>query len=146
MRGEKKKACWCKILKHIFLAAFLSVYFAYILMNLLFIFDSFLFAFLLIRKIHIRKYFKDLLFLQTPNSCLSCVTKYWFLINVSFSYHRIWKFFSYICLANLKSYYLYLWVQYPDRSISLCRNRCREHENSRQQILVASGFYNKARD
>ena len=73
-----------KVPKYISLTAFQSIYLAYILINLLFICVSFLFIFLLRKKMKIKKNPSRICFPWTPNSCLSCMTTHWFLIKVPF--------------------------------------------------------------
>ena len=112
-----------KVPKYISLTAFQSIYLAYILINLLFICVSFLFIFLLRKKMKIKKNPSRICFPWTPNSCLSCMTKHWFLIKVPFcilSLKKKKKKTILKCLVNLKVYYLYYFMWYSYRSVTLC--------------------------
>ena len=98
-----------------------------------FIFASFLFTFLLTKKMHIKKNTSRVSFPWTPNSCLSYMTTHWLLIKVPFLYPVFKKTkikmkttFKH-CLVNLKLRYLYYFMWYLHRSISLCRNHYDRH-------------------
>ena len=111
-----------KVPKYISLTVFQSIYLACILINLLFICASFLFIFLLRKKMNIKKNPSGICF-----PCLSCMTTHWFLIKVPFCIlsltkkkKRKKKKTILKCLVNLKVYYLYYFMWYSYRSVALC--------------------------